>query len=415
MSIFSRAWGWFGGGNANTQRKGSQITQPSVSAHEDSPYVGVDGALQVSTVWACVTLIVETISTLPLNVYKSDQNGNKELVDKTSRLYQVLHNRPNKRQVAIVFWSQMMLNRVLRGNSYARIIRDRNKEVVALWPLSADQMEVIITDSGSMIYAYTIDNETLIYTDKDILHIPGMGNGIVGMAPLDYMRSSVSLAISAQNHTTKTYRKNARRPGVLMSDQVLTPEQRVKIKENFGDIVSGKDKELYLLEAQFKFDPLGMSPADIQLLESRQFSVQDLARWFGVPSVLINDTSETTTLGSSAYEIIQAWYRLKVRPQLELIEQSIQENVLTPKQRSQGIEVEFDLDALRRASPKDRSEVNAKNVQNGLRTRNEARATDNLKPLPGGDVLTAQVNLAPLDMLGKLKSTGSVPPETVEQ
>ena len=189
----------------------------------------------------------------------------------------------------------------------------------------------------------------------------------------------------------------------------------MKIKENFGDIVSGKDKELYLLEAQFKFDPLGMSPADIQLLESRQFSVQDLARWFGVPSVLINDTSETTTLGSSAYEIIQAWYRLKVRPQLELIEQSIQENVLTPKQRSQGIEVEFDLDALLRASPKDRSEVNAKNVQNGLRTRNEARATDNLKPLPGGDVLTAQVNLAPLDMLGKLKSTGSVPPETVEQ
>ena len=413
MNIFSRIVSWLGG-NANTQRKGSQQTAPSATAHDDAPVVGVDGALQVSTVWACVTLWVDIISSLPLKVYKTDKEGNRS-VEKDSRLYKILHDRPNKRQTSIQFWAQMILNLVLRGNAFAQIRRDGKGEVVSLWPLSADQVEVVVADDGSLVYGYTVDSQSLVFTERDILHIAGMGNGVVGMAPLDYMRSSVGLAISAQNHTTKTFRKNARRPGTLMSDTVLTPEQREAVRNNFGDIVAGTDKELYILEAQFKFEPLGMSPADIQLLETRQFAVQDLARWFGVPSVLINDNASTTTLGSSIYEIMQAFYKLRLRPKLELIEQSIQERVLSPRQRSQGVTVEFNLDAFLRASAKDRAEISAKKVQNGLSTRNEERALENKGPKPGGDMLTAQTNLAPVEMLPINKDSKGVPEEPIQQ
>ena len=281
--------------------------------------------------------------------------------------------------------------------------------------MSSDQVEVLLSADGTLTYRYRLDQKTLIYTEKDILHIRGMGNGIVGLSPLDYMRSSVGLAISAQNHTTKTFRKNARRPGILMSDTVLSPEQRVAIKKNFGDITTGSNKELYVLEAQFKFEPLGMSPADIQLLESRKFAVQDLARWFGVPSVLINDTGETTALGSSVAQIIDGFHRLKLRPQLERIEQAIEKRVLTSQQRSQRIAVEFNLDALLRSSLKDRMELYSKAVQNGLKTRNECRKHENQPPLDGGDILTAQSNLVPLDMLGKVNSMGSVPPNPIQQ
>jgi len=200
-----------------------------------------------------------------------------------------------------------------------------------------------------------------------------------------------------------------------MSNSVLTQEQRKALKQNFGDITTGASKELYILEAQFKFDPLGMSPADIQLLESRQFAVQDLARWFGVPSVLINDNAETTTLGSSVNEIIQAFYKLRLAPKLELIEQAIHKSVLTEQERSEGITVEFNLDALLRASAMDRVEIFAKAVQNGIRTRNECRAKDNLPPIKGGDVLTAQSNLLPLDKLGEQVTGGNVPPEPIQQ
>ncbi len=409
MNFLASFWRW-ASGNANAQRKGTQQTQPSTSAHDDSPIVGVDNALQVSTVWACVNLLVETISSLPLVVYETDRNGDRSVM-RGNRLYSVLHDSPNRRQTSQEFWEQMLLNFYLRGNAYAQIMRDANDEVFALWPLSADQVEVIKDNDGSIFYRYYINNDALIFMEKDILHIRGPGNGVVGMSRLDYMRSSVGLAIKAQNHTTKTFNKNGRRPGILMSDSVLTVEQREALKRNFGDIATGTDKELYILEAQFRFEALGMAPADIQLLETRQFSVQDLARWFGVPSVLINDTGETTALGSSVKEIIDGFHRLTLRPQLSRIEQAIEKRVLSSRQRSKGAVIEFNLDALLRASLLERMDVYAKGAQNGITTRNESRRRENLPPLPGGDMLTAQSNLWPVEKLGDQPSQSGIPAE----
>jgi HK97 family phage portal protein len=409
---YKKFFTWFGG-NANTQTTGSQLSVPESSAHDDSPSMGVDGALQISSVWACVSIIVENLASLPLFVYQVGGDGSRQKLK--DRLHSVFHDSPNAKQTSQEFWEQMLLNLVLRGNAYARISRNNKGEVISLNPLSADQMDVVLSDGGAILYEYYRDDSSLIYLENQILHIRGMGNGIIGLSPLDYMRSSVGLAVKAQNHTTKTFRKNARRPGILMSDSVLTQEQRKALKQNFGDIAAGSEKELYILEANFKFDPLGMSPADIQLLESRQFAVQDLARWFGVPSVLINDTSETTSLGSSVKEIIDGFYKLKLRPMVNKIEQAISKQVLTSQQRSSGINVEFNFDALLRSSLKDRMELYSKAVQNGLKTRNECRAKENDPALDGGDILTAQSNLLPLDKLGVQIQSGNVPEQPIEQ
>ena len=413
MSLFSVIRGLFSS-NATGQRKGAQDSRPLSTAHDDSPSVGVDSALQVSTVWACVSLLVENVASLPLVVYQVGSDGQR-MAAKGTRLYSIFHDSPNKRQTSLEFWEFMMLNFVLRGNAYARIDRDSSGDVVSLWPLAADQVEVLVADDASLVYIYSYDNKGLVYNENDILHIRGMGNGVIGLAPLEYMRSSVGVATEAQNHTKRTFKKDARRPGVLMSDTVLTPDQRVAVKKNFGDIVTGNGRELYVLEAQFKFEPLGMSPADIQLLETRRFAVQDLARWFGVPSILINDTSESTTLGSSVQQIVDGFHKLKLRPLLERIEQVLYQRVLSPKQRSQGFIAEFNLDALLRSSLKDRMEIYAKGTQNGIYTRNEARKKENLPEMDGGDMLTAQSNLMPLDKLGQQQTMGNVPPEPVEQ
>lgn len=413
MNIVARAWKW-AFSSATQQKEGTQTSDPLTNAHENSPLVGVDSALQVSTVWACVTLIVENVSSLPVDVFKKDKDGNRE-IDINSRLHQVMSESPNKRQTVMEFWLHMLLNLVLRGNAYARVMRDARGDVISLWPLSADQIEVIVAKDGSLVYVYYYENEGIVYPENEILHIHGMGNGVIGLSPLDYMRSSVGVAISAQNHTSRTFKKDARRPGVMMSDTVFTPEQRAAIKQNFGDIVSGNGRELYVLEANMKFEPLGMSPADIQLLESRKFAVQDLARWFGVPSVLINDTGETTSLGSSVQTIVDGFFKLKLRPMLILMEQRIRKSVLSSRQKASGYQVEFNFDALLRASLKDRAEIYAKQVQNGLKTRNECRKRENDPAIDGGDELTVQSNLVPLHMLDKLGGKGSVPEETIRQ
>lgn len=404
MGFFSTVRSWLRG-NATAQRQGVQSSLPSGTAYDETPIVGPDAALQVSTVWACVKLLVETIASLPLFVYRTDSSGQRQLV-RDDELFVVLHDSPNRRMTAQEFWEFMLLNLVLRGNAYARIERNAQGRAFALWPMAADQIEVKVLPDGSLVYAYVLDSATLIYGEEDVLHIKGVGNGVVGMSPLDYMRASVGVAILAHNHTAATYRKQARRAGILMTDRVLSQAQRDALRENFGEITTGGKSELYILEANFKFEPINMTPADLQLLETRRFAVEDLARWFGVPSVLINDTSKTTTWGTGVEQIIEGFYKFTLRPQLERIEQAIQRRVLTSRQRAEGLHAEFSFDALLRASLKDRMEIYAKGTQNGIYKRNECRQLENLPPVAGGDALTAQVNLVPLDMLGKIQPKG---------
>ena len=146
---------------------------------------------------------------------------------------------------------------------------------------------------------------------------------------------------------------------------------------------------------------MNLSPADQQILETRRFGVEEICRWFGVPAVLLNHAN-VTTWGSGVEQLLEGFYKLTVRPMLVRIEQNITRRVLTPAERVR-FTVEFSFDALLRASAKDRYELGAQGVQNGLITRNEFRQLENLPPIAGGDELTAQTNLAPISMLGRIQ------------
>ena len=409
-------WNFFWGGNATAKNKGTQNTRPGSSPHEDTIHVNIDGAMQISTVWACVTLIVENVASLPLDVYiRTKSGGRKKAL--TEEIYGILHNQPNYYQTSNEYWEEMLLNRVLSGNGYALKVINGVGDVSGLIPLSSGQMEVELSETKELIYKYQENGVTKPYLQNEIFHIRGMGNGYKGMGVLDYMRASASLSIKSQNHMNRTFNKDARRPGLLYTGgKVLNDAQRAAVKQNFGDITCGKRDGLYLMEGDFRFEALGMTPADIQLLETRKFSVQDLARWFGVPSVLINDTAETTTLGSSVEQIVNGFYKLKLRPMLESIEKALDMRVLTRKQREAGMFCEFNLDALLRSSLNERMEVYSKGVQNGVYLRNECREYENLPSIAGGDIPTAQSNLLPLDKLGQqVNSGGNVPPEPIQQ
>ena len=162
-----------------------------------------------------------------------------------------------------------------------------------------------------------------------------------------------------------------------------------------------------------KYEQLSLTPQDTQLLETRKYGVEEIGRWFGVPAVLINH-SNTTAWGSGIEQIIDGFFKFTVRPALVSIEQALRKRVLTPAQRAR-YSVEWNFDGLLRANIKDRMEVYAKAVQNGLKTRNECRQLENDPPIAGGDVLTAQVNLVPIDMLGTTKQAGTVAPDPVQQ
>lgn len=403
MTLFSWFSGLFGRGNALTDKTGAQASGPVAALVSETTALGPDSALQIGAVWACVERIAKTVASLPLFVYRN-RAGARD-IDRASTLWMLLHDSPNARMTPMEFWTAMLLNLLLRGNAYARIERDARGEAFALWPMSADQVEMRILDDGSVVYLYRIGNDLAALAAENVLHLKEMGNGAIGLARLDYMRSTTTEATNAQAQASRLFSAYGKPTGVLMVDNVLNPTQREKIKANFAELQAGNTSRLFVLEANMKYQQLSLSPEDQQLLESRQFTVEEIGRWFGVPAVLINH-SNVTAWGSGIEQIVEGFYKLTIRPLLVNIEQAVTKRVLTAGQRAQ-MTVEFGFDALLRSTLKDRAEIYSKLVQNGIQTRNECRQLENLPPIAGGDELTAQTNLAPVQMLGAVAQKGA--------
>lgn len=393
---------WFGFGGAIGETTGAQNPVPGIALVPDVGNIGPDGALQISAVWSCVDRRASTIASLPFFAYEQ-KNGQKVLA-RNSTLYAMLHESPNSRMTPFEFWRAMLLNHDLRGNAYARIDRYPNGESFAMWPMPADQVEVRVLDDGSMVYQYQMGNDVAILAAENVLHLKNLGNGTVGLSKLEFMRSTTDEAAKAQGAASKVFGTGGKPTGVLMLDKVLNKDQREAVQRAFAGMAEGNTSRLYVLEANMKYEQLSMTPEDQQLLATRQFAVSEICRWFDVPPVLVHH-NDTTTWGSGIEQIVDGFYKLSIRPMLVSIEQATRKRVMTAKQRA-TMSAEFALDALLRGSPTQRAELYAKNVQNGIMTRNECRQLENLAPMGSADDLTAQSNLLPLEMLGNNVNSG---------
>jgi HK97 family phage portal protein len=393
---------WWGGGGAIGAHSGPQSGLPAAALVSETANVGTDGALQISAVWACIERRAAVVASLPFFAYQT-VGGQKEIA-RLSRLYALLHESPNSRMTPFEFWRAMVMNHDLRGNAYARIERDSDGEALALWPMPADQVQPYVLDDGAMVYEYRIDGAIAILAEENVLHLRNLGNGTVGLSKLEFMRATTDEAAKAQGSASKMFGNGGKPTGVLMVDSVLKPEQRAQLQERFAEMAVGATSRLYVLEANMKYQQLSLAPEDMELLDTRRFTVEEICRWLDVPPVLIHH-SNVSTWGSGIEQIVDGFYKLTIRPMLVSIEQAIRKQVMTPRQRA-TMTAEFAMEALLRGNLKDRMDVYARAVQNGLKTRNECRQLENDPPIPGADELTAQTNLAPLSMLGQMQTQG---------
>ena len=360
--------------------------------------VNEDSALKLSAVWASVRLIAETIGGLPINAYKLLPDGTR-ILDNEHQLAQLFKNKPNRYQNRVEFFETMTMQLCLHGNAYAHIQRGTGGKVVSLLPLMAEQMEVNLLTDGSVVYRYNSGANLAVYAPESIWHLKLMSNGIVGLSPLSYARNSVGIGIASDDRV-KALASNGFKPtGILTIDKLLKPEQREQIRNQFADLASGSGDPLRVLEAGMAYQQISMNPKDVQLLETRRFQIEDIARFFGVPSVLINDTSASTTWGSGIEQIVQGFYKLGLRPYLERYEASIHNSLLSAADR-RNYEFEFDFGALLRGDELTRFQSYKEAINSGFKTINECRQTEGLYPIEGGDRAYLQAQMTPITDLG---------------
>lgn len=404
--LFSKWTVW--GRSGSKQQKGTQITLPSTNAVSAPVVVGEEAALQLSTAWACVRLLVETMSTLPLSVF--ERVGLDRKIADDHNLTYVLTKKPNKRQTPTEYRQTQLLNLVLHGNSYSRIERNSAGQIIALYPYSSEQIEVKVLEDGTIIYYHYVNGNVNAIAAENMLHIKLFGNGIVGLSPLGYARVTMGIAAATDQYAGSFFANGAKPGGILMIDKVLNDQQREAVRRNFADLTEGAENShrLFVLEANMKYEQVSFSAEDSQMLQTRTFNIEDIARFFGVPSFLINNTAGTTTWGTGIEQMMLGFYTLTIRPYLKLIEDSYNTHLLPPKEWSKFY-VEHNFDALLRADSKGRAEFYGQMVNNGLMTRNEARRKENMPTDPNGDELTVQVNLVPLKMLGRQQQAENKP------
>lgn len=367
---------------------------------------GVNAALQLSTVWACVRLIAETISTLPLIVYETKSDGTRAIA-RQHPLYSLLHDSPNADMTAVEFWEAVLSGLLLWGNAYVLKSTNSVGSIISMVPLNPALVTPQRTASGTIRFLYAKPTGQVEYSESQIWHVKGFGiDGLCGLSPISMGWRSISGATAAEVASANTFTNQMRVAGVVSVKEFLDAKQREQMKSKVMGAVFGNSQtgQLQLLEGGAEFKQLSLNPIDAQMLETREYGVEELCRWFGVPPSMVGHGTAVSNWGTGREQQNMGFIQYVLRAYMVRIEQGIKKSLMTPVERLRYF-AEYSVEGLLRADSETRVKVYAQLVQNGLKNRNEIRALENDPPFAGGEEFTVQSNLIPLTLLGKITNT----------
>lgn len=365
-----------------------------------------EAALGISAVWACVRLLSETVAGLPLNIYSRQPDGGRQR-DTQHPIYTLLHNQPNRRQTSFEFRQMLMAHCLLRGNGYALIVPGPRGPVDRLRPLHPDAVTVKKVDDDNDIYEVRqATGRPTIYNDSDIFHLRGLTlDGHTGMSVVSYMRETIGLALATEQHGSRVFSQDASPRGVLTHPGKLSKEAKEHLKAEWADQHAGlqNSHSTAVLQEGMKWQQVGMTNEDAQYLATREFGIEDIARWFGVPLHMISSTTKATSWGSGIAQLSQGFVDYSLMPWLKRWEQAIARDLLIA---TAYYYAEFNVDGLLRGDPLTRAQALQTQRQNGIVNADEWREVENRNPLPDGE---GQVYLVPANMTTVEKLTAPTP------
>jgi HK97 family phage portal protein len=197
-----------------------------------------------------------------------------------------------------------------------------------------DRVHARRNEDGSLTYVYACFGTNVTLQDHEVFHLKGFSlDGIVGLSVVAQGRQTMGTAIAADRAAGNFFR-NGMRPSAPVLRRPLTPEQRKRkeewINEYTGAINNGR---VPLIEGGWKLDTLSIPPEDAQLLASREFEIEEIARWFHVPPPMIGHTQAATAWGSGLEQMLLWFLQFCLRPQLKRIEARITKSLIAPGDR----------------------------------------------------------------------------------
>lgn len=350
-------------------------------------------AMTLAAVYRCVNVISESVAQLPIEVYKKDNQGYKELYLSHSS-YELLREYPNPDMTRFVFLKTLVSSVLLNGNGYAYIDRDEFGNALSLQYIPSCSVAITyVQEKGKNFRMYEVKGFRNLVEPSDMIHILNFSyDGIRGVSTLTHARNTLSISNYSENYAKNFFNGGSNVTGILSFDTKLRPGQKDEIKEEWARMVSAGG--VGVLEANSHYQAITINPADAQMLETREFNVIDICRFFGVSPVKAFDLSKSSYSTVEATQL--AFLTDTLSPLLENIELELKRKVFRPSERKM-IEVKFDTSSLLRADKTAQGAWMKNLYEIGGLTPNEARRMMDMPKVEYGDKPLVNNAMVPLE------------------
>jgi HK97 family phage portal protein len=361
-------------------------------------------ALNYSAVFNAISLLSGTLASLPLHLLLRVGDRKKHAV--THPLYSILHDTANPYMTAMAVRECLVSHILAWGNGYDEVVRNELGEVVEIWPITPNRVTPRMI-GGSLVYDITVDGVVVRLPRERVLHVPGLGfDGFVGYSVISLARQSIGLGMAMETFGSKYFGAGTH-PGVVVSHPGKLSEAGSKnLRDSLATTYSGlgNSHRLMLLEEGMSLEKLGIPPNDSQFLESRQFQVPEIARWFNVPPHKLKDLTKSSFSNIESEQT--SFVTDSLLPWGIRLEQNYNMQLLTPSERAQGLYFKHIFEGLLRGNAADRAEFYRKMFSIGAMNINEIREKEDLDPVEGGDVHLVPLNMTTLENAGKVQDDG---------
>lgn len=355
-------------------------------------------SLALSAVYRCVEVITNSVASLPVKLYRVDEKGYKYEVK--NDLSYILSKRPNKKMNAYTFYKLMVRDILMCGNAYALIMRD-GKNVVGLNYIPAGLVSPI--DKIDHI-EYMVTGIKGTVRQDDIIHLMNYSeNGVYGISVLTHARRVLGIADAGDTAAKNFFQSGGCTSGFLKFNGPSTGSQKDQILSAWNQATGGPNNGpngIAVLPSNVDYTQLSVDPADSQLLESRQFSVVEICRFFGLSPTKCFDLTHASYNNSEMAEL--AFLNDTLRPLLTKIEMELEIKLFN---REDNMDIKFDVNELLRTDKKSQAEYFQKLFNMGSMSPNDIRKELDMEPVEGGDIKVAQVNLTSIKNLENLNYT----------
>ena len=351
-------------------------------------------AMQLSAVYRCVEVISDSIATQTWDI-KEFQSGRWTKTPFHKAAY-MLNYEPNPAMSRYMFMKTLVAKTLLEGNGYAIIRRDSRGDPYQL-DLVNESVTAYQKADGSIYYEVGPKGSTRLIDGQNMIHIQNFSyDGLTGVSTLRHAATSMGLAYSAEATAKGFFSGGANASGIITTEGKLKPEQAQAIKDSWNasiDVTSGSPGGVAVFEGGMTFTPITVNPKDAQMLETRQFNVLEICRFFGVPPSKVFDQAGLTYSNVEVYQL--GFITDTITPLDSKIEAEFNRKLLRPSQRSKTL-LNLNLDELTKANLDAKANYYSKMFQCGAYTVNEVREALGNEIKEGGDEAYIQVNMTPI-------------------